>query len=63
MLEDLTAADGLQKQTTSKSNQEVLDLQAELQTASLVIAQLKRENVELKVQVRLGSAQLHFLIC
>ena len=63
MLEDLTAADGRRKQTTSKSNQELLDLQAELQTASLLIAQLKRENVELKVQVRLGSAQLHFLIC
>ena len=63
MLEDLTAADGCQKQTKSKSNQELLDLQAELQTASLLIAQLKRENVELKVQVRLGSAQLHFLIC
>ena len=60
---DLTAADGRQKQTKSKSNEELLDLQEQIQAASLLIAQLKRENVELKVQVRLSSAQLHFSIC
>ena len=62
MLEELTAADGMKKQTKSKSNQELLDLQDQIQAANQVISQLKRENVELKVQVTF-KAYLHFWIC
>ena len=51
MLEELTTADGGEKQTKSKSNQELLDMQDQLQAANQLISQLKRENVELKVQV------------
>ena len=51
MLEELTTADGGGKQTKSKSNQELLDMQDQLQAANQLISQLKRENVELKVQV------------
>ena len=57
MLEELTAADGRKKQTKSKSNQELLHLQDQIQAANQLISQLKRENVELKVQVTL--ARLH----
>ena len=62
MLEELTAADGRKKQTKSKSNQELLDLQDQIQAANQVISQLKRENVELKVQVTF-KAYLLFWIC
>merc|ERR1712223_519607 len=56
MLEELTTADGGEKQTKSKSNQELLDMQDQLQAANQLISQLKRENVELKVQERLNEA-------
>ena len=62
MLEELTADDGRKKQTKSKSNQELLDLQDQIQAANQVISKLKRENVELKVQVKF-KAYLHFWIC
>ena len=62
MLEKLTAADESEKQTKSKSNQELLDLQGQIQAANQLISQLKRENVELKVQVTF-KAYLHFWIC
>ena len=62
-MEKLSAADEREKQTKSKSNQELLDLQGQIQAANQLISQLKRENVELKVQVTLSSAALHFLIC
>ena len=61
MLEKLSAADEREKQTKSKSNQELLDLQGQIQAANQLISQLKRENVELKVQVTL-IAFLDFLI-
>ena len=54
MLEKLSAADEREKQTKSKSNQELLDLQGQIQAANQLISQLKRENVELKVQVTLN---------
>ena len=54
MLEKLSDADEREKQTKSKSNQELLDLQGQIQAANQLISQLKRENVELKVQVTLN---------
>ena len=53
MLEELTAADERKKQTKSESNEELLDLQDQIQAANQLISELKRENVELKVQVTL----------
>ena len=53
-MEKLSAADEREKQTKSKSNQELLDLQGQIQAANQLISQLKRENVELKVQVTLN---------
>ena len=53
MLVELTAADERKKQTKCESNEELLDLQAQIQAANQLISQLKRENVELKVQVTL----------
>ena len=55
MLEEL-AADGEKKRTKSKSNEELQDLQDQIQAANQLISQLKRENVELKVQVTHSSA-------
>ena len=51
MLAELSGADERKKQTKSKSHQELLDLQDQLQAANQLITQLKKENVELKVQV------------
>ena len=52
MLAELSGADERKKQTNSKSHQELLDLQDQLQAANQLISQLQRENVELKVQVK-----------
>ena len=52
MLAELSGADERKKQTKSKSHQELLDLQDQLQAANQLISQLQRENVELKVQVK-----------
>ena len=62
MLEKLTAADEREKQTKSKSNQELLDLQGQIQAANQLISQLKRENVELKVQVKRSIVFLDLLM-